>query len=143
MRGIDPEHGMGVEFQYLEIGLAVSLGMATREMERTRRGVGRVVPVVTGLHKAMRLTRPKIRALIESLKPGDQLFGEGLAGFGPQETAADATVLFCGQSKGQQHLDVLLDALLRDLVEFGVFEGVVHDPGVSRPKSMRMWPFCP
>jgi hypothetical protein len=32
--------------------------------------------------------------LVEALQAGDEFFGEGFAGFGPEEAAGDAAVLF-------------------------------------------------
>src|SRR5215469_187905 len=65
---------------------------------------------------------------VEALEAGDELFGEGLAGLGPEEAAGDTAVLLDRESEGEEHLDVLLDALLCGLVEVCVVEGVVHDP---------------
>ena len=66
---------------------------------------------------------------VKALQAGDQLFGEGFAGFGPEEAAGDAAVFLDREGERKEHLDVLLNALLRGLVEVGVFEGVVEDPG--------------
>ena len=38
-------------------------------------------------------------------------------------------MFFDREGKSQQHLDILLNAFLGQLVEFVIFEGVVHDPG--------------
>ena len=54
--------------------------------------------------------------------------GEGFAGFGPEEAAADAAVFFDGEGEGEEHLDVLLDVFGGVCVEVLVFEGF-GEPG--------------
>ena len=60
--------------------------------------------------------------LVQALKSGDEFFGEGFAGFGPEEAAADAAVLFDGEREGEELFDVLLDFLGGVDVEIFVFE---------------------
>ena len=70
------------------------------------------------------------------MEAGDEFFGEGFAGLSPEEAAGDAAVFFHGEGEGEEHFDVLLDALLGEGFEVGgglvggeVFEGdVVEDP---------------
>ena len=61
--------------------------------------------------------------LIDALETVDEFLGEGFAGFGPEEAAADAAVFFDGEGKGEEHLDVLLDVLGGVCVEVLVVEG--------------------
>ena len=49
--------------------------------------------------------------------------GEGFAGFGPEEAAADATVFFDREGEGEEHLDVLLNVFGGVFVEVLVVEG--------------------
>ena len=83
----------------------------------------------------------RLGRLVEALEAGDEFFGEGFAGLGPQEATRDAAVLLDGEGEGEEFFDVLLDALGGVLVELVVGEGVSMIQGVSRPKSTRMWPF--
>ncbi len=89
--------------------------------------------------------------LVEALEAGDEFFGEGFAGLGPEETAGDAAVFLDGEGEGEEHFDVLLDAAggLGVVAELGVgfvvaaglgvavgveeivFEGVEHPGGVE------------
>src|ERR1700744_5856633 len=67
-----------------------------------------------------------VLASVEALEAGDEFFGEGFAGLGPEEAAGDAAVLFDGEGEGEELLDVLLDALGGFGVErffFSTFEG--------------------
>src|SRR5690242_16698674 len=64
---------------------------------------------------------------IEVLKAGNKLFRQWLAGLGPQQAAANAAVLFHGEGKSEQHLDVLLDVPLRLVVH--LLPSLVHNPG--------------
>ena len=57
------------------------------------------------------------RFLVEALEAGDEFFGEGFAGLGPEEAAGDAAVLFDGEGEGEELFDVLLNAFLRVFVE--------------------------
>lgn len=50
--------------------------------------------------------------LVQALEAGNEFFGEGFAGLGPEEAAGDAAVFFDGEGEGEEHFDVLLDALL-------------------------------
>jgi hypothetical protein len=73
--------------------------------------------------------------LVQALEAGDQFFGEGFAGLGPEEAARDAAVFLDRESEGEEHLDVLLDAFLGEGFEVFVFKEVfvverfIHDPG--------------
>ena len=66
-----------------------------------------------------------VRSLCQALQAGDEFFGEGFAGFGPEKAAADVAVLLNQQGEGEEFFDVLLDAGGGVLVEVFVFE----DPG--------------
>jgi len=65
-----------------------------------------------------------LRWLVDALEAVDELLGEGFAGFGPEETAADAAVLFDREGERQEHLDVLLNVLRGGFVELLIFEGL-------------------
>ena len=47
--------------------------------------------------------------LVEALEAGDEFFGQGLAGLGPEEAAGDAAVFFDGEGEGEEGFDVALD----------------------------------
>ena len=56
------------------------------------------------------MTDGLVLASVEALEAGDQLFGEGFAGLGPEEAAGDAAVLLDGEGEGEELFNVLLDA---------------------------------
>ena len=72
---------------------------------------------------------------MHALEAGDEFFGEGLTGLGPQQAAGDPAVLLDQQGEGEQLFDVLLDVGLGLLVERLVVLVRLGDPGMSRPKS--------
>src|SRR5208283_4771172 len=84
-----------------------------------------------------RRERLSAKKLVDSLEARDELFGEGLAGLGPEEAAADGAVFLHQEGEGEEFFDVLLDVDLRGLVEGLVFGGLlrriggrwVRDPG--------------
>ena len=51
-----------------------------------------------------------VLASVEALEAGDEFFGEGFAGLGPEEAAGDGAVLFDGEGEGEEFFDVLLNA---------------------------------
>ena len=55
------------------------------------------------------LYTPGGMALVEALEAGDEFFGQGFAGLGPEEAGGDAAVFFDGKGEGQEHFDVFLD----------------------------------
>ena len=65
---------------------------------------------------------------MDALEAVDEFLGEGFAGFGPEEAAADAAVFFDREGEGEEHLDVLLDVFGGVFVEVLVFEGF-GEPG--------------
>ena len=69
--------------------------------------------------------------LVNALETVDELLGEGFAGFGPEETAADAAVFFDGEGKSQELLYVLLNVLGGVFVELFVVEGFGEPGGVE------------
>ena len=71
---------------------------------------------------------------VEALEAGDEFFGEGFAGLGPEEAAGDAAVLFDGEGEGEELFDILLHAFGGVFVEgfllLNRFEGLgVSDRG--------------
>ena len=88
--------------------------------------------------------------LVEALEAGDEFFCERFAGFGPEEAAGDVAVFLDGEGEGEEHFDVLLDALdgLLVVAELGVsfvvagvgvavvFEAIVFEDGwIERVKD--------
>ena len=78
-----------------------------------------------------RVRRRWRRALVDALEAVDEFLGQRLAGFGPEEAAADAAVFLDGEGEGEEHLDVLLDVFGGGLVELIVFEGLGEPGGVE------------
>ena len=66
--------------------------------------------------------------LVNALEAGDQFFGEGLAGLGPEQTAGDAAVFLDQKGEGEQLFDILLDVLGGVCVQFLIFE---HPRGIE------------
>ena len=69
--------------------------------------------------------------LVDALEAVDEFLGEGFAGFGPEEAAADAAVFFDGEGEGEEHFDVLLNVFGGGFVELFVFEGFGEPGGVE------------
>jgi len=65
---------------------------------------------------------------VDALEAVDELLDERLPGFGPEQAAADATVLFDGESEGEKHFDILLDVFCGVGVKRFVVEGF-GEPG--------------
>ena len=72
-----------------------------------------------------------VKVSIDSLESVDELLGEGFAGFGPEEAAANAAVFFDRKGEGEEHLDVLLDVFGGVFVEVLVVEGFGEPRGVE------------
>ena len=68
---------------------------------------------------------------VDALEAVDELLGEGFAGFGPEEAAADAAVFFDREGEGQKHFDILLDVFGGVFVELLVGEGFGEPGGVE------------
>jgi hypothetical protein len=45
-------------------------------------------------------------ASVEALEAGDESFGEGFTGLGPEEAAGNAAVLLNGEGEGEELFDV-------------------------------------
>jgi len=71
------------------------------------------------------------RELVEALQAVDELLGEGFAGLGPEEAAADIAVFFDGEGEGEEHFNVLLDVFGGVGVEVFFVEGVGEPGGVE------------
>jgi hypothetical protein len=69
------------------------------------------------------------QGLVDALEAGDEFFGEGFAGLGPEQARGDAAVLLDEQGEGEELFDVLLDVELGLLVEGLVVLRQIEDPG--------------
>jgi hypothetical protein len=65
--------------------------------------------------------------LVDVLETGDEFFGEGFAGLGPEEAAGDAAVFLDQEGEREELFDILLNVFLGEFVEGVVFEGF-EDP---------------
>src|SRR5512142_2552809 len=69
--------------------------------------------------------------LVDALEAGDELFGERLAGLGPEQAAGDAAVLLNQQGEGEEFLDVLLDVELSFFVQLIVIQRLKYPGSVE------------